>query len=49
MPETCVHCGATIVFIKNKWVTNPKKPDTWKCGNDRAFPVRAHTPKEQSA
>src|SRR6516165_1001410 len=37
-----------------KWVTHrvtrpnrDKIIETWKCGNDPAFPVRAHSPQEQ--
>jgi hypothetical protein len=55
---TCQHCGKVIYFNPRlkKWVTHrvtrpnrDKIIDTWKCGNDPAFPVRAHSPKEQAA
>lgn len=47
-PATCAGCGARIHFIKAKsgaykWVTDIKK-ETWRCGNDPAFPVRSHAP-----
>ncbi len=47
MIEKCRHCGAAVWLAKvgqsHKWVSNPAKADvTWKCGNDPAFPVRAH-------
>jgi hypothetical protein len=53
---TCQHCAKVIYFNPRlkKWVTHrvtrpnrDKIIDTWKCGNDPAFPVRAHSPQEQ--
>jgi hypothetical protein len=53
---TCQHCGKVIYFSPKlkKWVTHrvgrrnrDKIIDTWKCGNDPASPVKAHSPKEQ--
>ena len=47
---TCQHCGKVIYFSPRlkKWVTHrvtrpnrDKIIETWKCGNDPAFPVRA--------
>jgi|KBSMisStandDraft_5_1062788.scaffolds.fasta_scaffold3511166_2 hypothetical protein len=48
---TCQYCGKPITLVQtgltHKWVTNPKKPSkSWKCGNDPAFPVRAHSPAD---
>ena len=53
---TCQHCGKVIYFSPKlkKWVTHrvgrrnrDKIIETWKCGNDPAVPVKAHSPKEQ--
>jgi hypothetical protein len=52
---SCQGCAATIHLVEYgenragiktfKWVTNPKKPkNSWKCGHDPAFPVKAHSP-----
>lgn len=50
---TCHQCRATIVLVPygdgiapagGHWRTNPDRPSTWHCGNDPAFPVRAHSP-----
>jgi hypothetical protein len=47
----CQHCGRLIVFDHKlrKWVSSQgvAGKSTWKCGNDPAFPVRAHTPGER--
>ena len=37
--DTCARCGARIHLIKSspmsfKWVTDPEKPDTWKCAGE---------------
>jgi hypothetical protein len=57
-PRTCQQCGKVIYFNPRlkKWVTHrvtrpnrDKIIDTWKCGNDPASPVRAHSPQEQEA
>ena len=48
--------GLDISPKLRKWVTHrvgrfnrDKIIDTWKCGNDPASPVRAHSPQEQEA
>lgn len=49
--STCNYCGASIYLtpfgFHYKWTTDKK--DKWKCGNDPAFPVRTHAPKEEFA
>lgn len=44
--ETCEYCGKDIRLIPfgehYKWAAAGLD---WKCGNDPAFPVRAHKPK----
>jgi hypothetical protein len=53
--DLCHRCHATIYLAPTgirttKWVTNLKKArQTWKCGNDPAYPVRAHAPQPHPA
>lgn len=54
--DTCENCGKTIFLIQTgftdqsyKWVTNPKKKDTWKCGHDPQSPLNVHHPKYPEA
>jgi hypothetical protein len=47
--KKCKDCGAKIylarVGLHYKWLTNPRKRDSWHCGNDPDFPVRSHAPE----
>jgi hypothetical protein len=46
--SVCARCGNQITLVAAgkhyKWVTNPAKADSWHCGNDPLFSVRAHAP-----
>jgi hypothetical protein len=48
--NVCAECGQPITLISSglhyKWVTDPTRAETWHCGSDPLFPVKAHAPKE---
>lgn len=40
----CADCRLPIIFVGTKWLSNPKKQGSWKCGHDPDFPVKSHNP-----
>jgi hypothetical protein len=52
--STCARCGFRITFVPSteftsgKWLSNPRRPASWHCGTDPAFPVRGHVPVEEA-